>query len=90
VEKRPSRHQHHGKTIMEKARERKKKANLDGGKGNAKTYNPFSILSNHDLSSLVEVTCVKLWENEIEVKSILDEMQDNDCDIPPLSKDSQS
>jgi hypothetical protein len=78
VEKRPSRYQLDGKTIMEKAQERKKKTNLDGCKGNSKSYNPFYIPSNSDISSLAEVTSVSLGNNDRGVNSMLAEMQEDD------------
>jgi hypothetical protein len=88
VEKRPSRHQLDGRTISEKAREKKKKTNLDGCKGNSKTYNPFSVLSYHDISSLAEVTGVSLGRDEKEVKSVLTEMQSSDNERGKIFSDS--
>jgi hypothetical protein len=78
VEKRPSRHQCDGKTILEKAQERKKKANLDDCKGNSKTYNPFSVLLNHEISSLAEVTGISLGNSDEEISSMLADIQE--CD----------
>jgi hypothetical protein len=78
VEKRTSKHQLDGKTVMEKAQERKKKADLDGYKGNSKTYNPLLILSCSDISNMAEVTGVSLGKDTKEIENVIGEMQLND------------
>jgi hypothetical protein len=62
VEQKPSRHQRDGRTVLERDRERKKRNNLEGGQGNAKTYNTFSVLTNSeivDIASIIDVSTVK-------------------------------
>jgi hypothetical protein len=78
VEKRTSRHQLDGKTVMEKAQERKKKVNLEGSKGNTKSYNPFSVLSNSDISALAEVTGVRLGKNEKDKFAVMFDIQEKE------------
>jgi hypothetical protein len=53
VEPRPSRQPRDGKTVLEKALDRKKHINLEGGHGNAKSYNTFSVLSNSRIVHVV-------------------------------------
>jgi hypothetical protein len=60
VERRTCRNPQDGRTVMEKAQERKKKVNLDGVAGNAKSYNSFSVLSSSKISSIADTTSIKL------------------------------
>jgi hypothetical protein len=52
IEPRPCRKHRDGRTILVKAQDRKKRANLGSCHGNSKTYNPFSILSNSKVSNV--------------------------------------
>jgi hypothetical protein len=63
---------------MEKAQERKKKANLDGCKGNSKTYNPFPISWNPNISALADVTGVRIGNSDKDVSNVLADMQENE------------
>jgi hypothetical protein len=48
---------------MEMAQERKRRANLDGGKGNSKSYNPFSVLSNAEITKMTSTINVDIGKN---------------------------
>jgi hypothetical protein len=54
LEKRPRRRPQDDKKIMEKAQERKKRTNLEGMVGNNKSFNPFSILADVEITSLAD------------------------------------
>jgi hypothetical protein len=60
VEKRSSKGQHDGKTILDKAQERQKRTNLEGGAGISKTSNSFSVLSSSIISELANVVGISL------------------------------
>jgi hypothetical protein len=97
IEPRPSRQHRNGRTILEKAQDRKKRANLDSCHGNSKTYNPFSIPSNFEISSVTSVVKISLGENKMEKMSSLARIQELDlkrvkecrenCDICSVSVD---
>jgi hypothetical protein len=59
VEKRPSRVLKDGRTILEKAQERKMISNLEANKGKTKPCNKFSVLSSNEICQVVEVVGVK-------------------------------
>jgi hypothetical protein len=70
VEKRPTRVQRDGRTVLEKARD-KKKANLEEPKGI--TYISFSILSAQELSNIARDTDISLGKDiESKMQSVLD------------------
>jgi hypothetical protein len=50
---------------MEKAQERKRRVNLDGGKDNSRTYNPFSVLSNVEISKAISTVQVEIGKNVV-------------------------
>jgi hypothetical protein len=60
VEKRPCSGRQDGKTVMEKAQDRKRMANLDGVGGNSKSYNSFLVLSNREIASIASIVGVDL------------------------------
>jgi hypothetical protein len=60
VEKRPSRVQKDGRTILEKAQDRKKQINLEETKGINRNHNPFSLLSSSEISDIADVVGVNL------------------------------
>jgi hypothetical protein len=62
VEKRPSRFQKDGRTILEKAQERKMINNLKVNKGKTKPCNKFSVLCS-EIYQVAEVLGVKLVDN---------------------------
>jgi hypothetical protein len=64
VEPRPSRGNRDGRTILEKAQNRKKRSNLEEPKG--LSHNPFSILSIADISEIAQDTGVVLGKNTLE------------------------
>jgi hypothetical protein len=68
--------QQDGRTILEKARERKKKTNLEGGAGISKSYNTFSILSADDVSSLAECAGISLGADLKDKESSILEIQE--------------
>jgi hypothetical protein len=59
VEKRPCRRPKDGRTMMEIAQERKRKANLEGATG-IKSHNSFALLSSSEILNLASVTGVCL------------------------------
>jgi hypothetical protein len=60
IEKRPCRKPQDGRTIMEKAQDRKRRTNLDGVKGDSKAYNSFAPLSCDEIVSVADEIGVKL------------------------------
>jgi hypothetical protein len=71
AEKRPTRVQRNGRTVLEKAHDRKKKTNLEEPKGI--TYNSFSLLSAQELSDIARDTDIGLGKDmESEMQSVLD------------------
>jgi hypothetical protein len=78
VEKRPSRKPKDGRTILEKAQERKKVCNLELPKGIKAQTNPFSILSSDVISVIANVVGVRLGCNEIECSKSVHLIQE--CD----------
>jgi hypothetical protein len=67
VEKRPSIYQKDGRTIMEKAQERKMISNLEINKGKAKLCNKFSVLSSDEICQVAGVVGVNLGDNSQEI-----------------------
>jgi hypothetical protein len=63
---------------LEKAQDRKKKMNLEGGKGNSKSYNPFSVLSHSDIAQIAKDVGVSLGSNQIESDLSILEVQNSD------------
>jgi hypothetical protein len=77
VEKRSSRNPRDGRTIMEKAQERKKLANLEGPKGNSKYANPFSVLALDEISLVAKVVGVSLGSTVEEIEEPARVVQEN-------------
>jgi hypothetical protein len=63
VEKRPSRGQPDGRTMLEKAQDRKKRTNLEGPKGNSRSQNPFSILSNTEILNVARTVGIQTGQD---------------------------
>jgi hypothetical protein len=85
VEQRPSRQLKDGRIVLEKAQKRKKFTNLDGYHGNSKTYNPFSILSNSEISNVAKTVSVEIEKDKSERASSLAKIQELDlkrCNTP--------
>jgi hypothetical protein len=80
VEKRPCRGRQDGKTVVEKAQDRKRMANLDGVGGNSKFYNSFLVLSNREITSIASIVGVDLGQNAKDRASSLDKIQQSDAD----------
>jgi hypothetical protein len=64
AEQRPSRGQRDGRTILEKAQDRKRQTNLEGIKGMARTVNSFASLASEDIVEMASVVGMKLGVNE--------------------------
>jgi hypothetical protein len=78
VEKRPSRFQRDGRTMMEKAQERKKIVNLEKAKGISKTSNSFFVLDAEEICSAAKVVGISLGDDQTaESRSVSDIMN---CD----------
>jgi hypothetical protein len=65
--KRPSKHQQDGRTIMEKAQERKMISNLETNKGKARLCNKFSVLSSDEICQVAGVVGINLGDNSEEI-----------------------
>jgi hypothetical protein len=101
VEKRPCRRPNDGRTMLEIAQERKKRANLEIGN---KTSNPFSSLSVAEIATVADITKVKLGvgvKDKVESIGIVQECQidrakafENSCNrchpeiVVPVADDS--
>jgi hypothetical protein len=73
VENHPARVPRDGKTVLEKAQERKKRTNLEGSKGMNKNSNPFSVLAINEITNIAECVGVSLGLDQAKVKkSVLD------------------
>jgi hypothetical protein len=75
VEKRTTRNPRDGRTMREKAQERKNVVNLEGHKGITKSSNPFSVLSSEDITRVAKDVGVSLGEILNEISSSVAEMQ---------------
>jgi hypothetical protein len=60
IEPRPSMFPRDGRTVLEKAQDRKKKINLEGHQGMEKSSNPFSALSIPEISDIADKIGVNL------------------------------
>jgi hypothetical protein len=69
VEKRPSRNPKDGRTMLEKAQERKKMVNLEDPKGMTISFNPFSVLSSYEISKVAKNIGVSLGSSLDEIES---------------------
>jgi hypothetical protein len=78
VEKRPSRNPGDNRTMMEKARARKKSKNLDGAKGIVKSHNPFSVMSSDEITSIAKDVGIKLGNSIEEIDRSIVEVQESD------------
>jgi hypothetical protein len=63
VEKRLSRRNQDRRSVLEKAQDRKKLVNLEGGKGNSKSYHSSNVLSNDEISNIAREVGVCLDKN---------------------------
>jgi hypothetical protein len=81
VEKRPCRRPKDGRTIMEKAQERKKVYNLEVLKGINSQSNPFSVLSYEKISSIASTIGVNLGCSEYEIGKSTVLLQECDRDL---------
>jgi hypothetical protein len=90
VEPRPSRQAKDGRTVLEKAQDRKKLTNLDGRHGNSKTYNPFLVLSNSKITSVAKVISVVIGNDKSEKSSSLAKIQEVDLERARMFTDSCS
>jgi hypothetical protein len=77
-EKRPSRFQQDSRAVLEKAQERKKKVNLEGMKGNTKSYNSFSVLAANEISKIVDATGISLGVDQIARDEFIIDIQTSD------------
>jgi hypothetical protein len=75
IEKRPSRAPRDGRTIIEKAQDRKKKANLEDLQGIPKPMNQFIVLSNSEISNVVARTGISLGSSVVDKVKSLDNIQ---------------
>jgi hypothetical protein len=78
VEKRPGRFQQDSRTVLEKAQERKNKVNLEGMKGNTKSYNSFSVLAANEISKIADVTGISLGVDQIARDEFIIDIQTSD------------
>jgi hypothetical protein len=76
--KRLSRQPRDGRIVLEKAQDKKKHINLEGGHGNAKSYNTFSVLSNSEIVHVVGVVKVEIGSDRFEKSSSLAKIQEVD------------
>jgi hypothetical protein len=81
VEPRPSRVPRDGRTIMEKAQDRKKKTNLENTKGIDKSLNPFSILTTVEILEIAECVDISLGKDQSDENETLLAMLDKEKDI---------
>jgi hypothetical protein len=88
VEKRFGRQQKDGRTMMEKSQERKRRVYLDGGKGNPKTYNPFSVLSNVEIAKVVSTVNVEIGRDVAEIMNSVAEIREVDASRDVNFRDS--
>jgi hypothetical protein len=65
--------------MMEKPQERKRRANIDGGIGNSKTCNPFSVLSNVEISKVASTVNVDVGKDVVEKMDSLAKIQEIDA-----------
>jgi hypothetical protein len=78
VEKSPTRGQRNGKTVLEKAQERKKITNLEKPKGKSLSLCSLSNLDHVDVSSIARVFGVSLGVDQISCdKSVLEVLECN-------------
>jgi hypothetical protein len=80
VEPRPARVPRDGRTMMEKAQERKIKVILEGNKGIVKNTNPFSALSTSEVLEAAECTGVRLGNDQATKVATASEILDRDKD----------
>jgi hypothetical protein len=78
VEKRSSWNPRDGRTIMKKAQERKKLANLDAPNGTIKIANSFSILASVEISIVAKEIGISLGSAVEEIEESMREIQEND------------
>jgi hypothetical protein len=74
VEDRPRRRPFDGRSMLERAQERKRVANLESLKGNCRSYNSFSVLAPEEVSGIAKITCIKLGSTPAEVNVVVDEI----------------
>jgi hypothetical protein len=87
---RPRRQDNDGRTILEKAQDRKKLTNLDGCHGNSKIYNTFSVLSNSKIANVAKVVSVVIGNDKSEKASSLAKIQEVDLERARMFTDSYS
>jgi hypothetical protein len=88
VDKRPSRSQKDGRTILEKAQERKKITNLEKNKGKAKSHNAFAVLSSDEICHVADLVGVSLGDNPQELNKSVSGIIDLDIDrVSRMSKE---
>jgi hypothetical protein len=88
IEKRPSRVPRDGRTIMEKAQDRKKKANLDDIQGISKPINQFYVLSTSEISNVAARIGISLGSSVADKMRSLDNIQCMDnVRVEKFSKD---
>jgi hypothetical protein len=75
IEKRSSRAPRDGRTIIEKAQDRKKKANLEDLQGIPKPMNQFIVLSNSEISNVAARTGISLGSSVVDKVKSLDNIQ---------------
>jgi hypothetical protein len=81
VEPRHSRFSREGRTIMEKAQDRKKKVNLKSTKGTNKTISSFSVLSDSEILEVAECVDVRLGKDQVEVNEAILTILDKEKEI---------
>jgi hypothetical protein len=81
VEPRPTKVPRDGRTIMEKAQDRKKKANLESTKGINKTLNPFFVLTTSEILEAAECVDVRLGNDQVDEGETVVEILDKERDI---------
>jgi hypothetical protein len=76
IEKRPTRVQKDGRTVLEKAQDRKKKANLEITRGN--TQNSFSLWAAHEVLHMARETDISLCTDVVSEEQSILEILDKD------------
>jgi hypothetical protein len=88
VEKRLSRRNQDRRSVLEKAQDRKKLVNLEGGKGNSKSYHSSNVLSNDEISNIAREVGVCLDKNQVETNNAVREIQSSDSSRAVLYADN--
>jgi hypothetical protein len=78
VEKRPSRRPKDGRTVMEKAQNRKKLTNLETLKGIFRPCNPVEALHSDEILNMPNVVDISLGRSDSEVLNSCVEVKDRD------------